>query len=214
MTASERAAQEKIKRRSGFKDITGQQIGPLTVLEDAGDRTRDDKKREYRKEVLWLCRCSLCGRERTYTKAMLYYFKTGKSKSCGCLRPASPNEIQERIRARDRRRNKDPRRIADRRKASRRYSFVKSKALHEGLDFTITLDEYKILLREPCYYCGGDLPVVGSGMDRADNKLGYTLLNVRPCCKRCNIAKNNMTEEEFKEWLGRAYNTWKAWGFQ
>ena len=30
--------------------------------------------------------------------------------------------------------------------------------------------------------------------------------NCVPCCKICNIAKRNMTLEEFDEWIKRLYN--------
>jgi hypothetical protein len=37
-----------------------------------------------------------------------------------------------------------------------------------------------------------------------DNTCGYTSDNVVPCCKTCNMAKRDMTVQEFTSWLKRA----------
>jgi hypothetical protein len=39
-----------------------------------------------------------------------------------------------------------------------------------------------------------------NGIDRADNALGYTVENSVSCCKICNIAKRDLTIEEFIFW--------------
>jgi hypothetical protein len=41
------------------------------------------------------------------------------------------------------------------------------------------------------------LPNSGTRLDRIDNNKTYLKDNVVPCCKRCNVAKNNMTQTEF-----------------
>ena len=40
-----------------------------------------------------------------------------------------------------------------------------------------------------------------NGIDRVDNKIGYTLKNCVTCCKYCNNAKKDNDVDEFKEWL-------------
>jgi len=89
-----------------------------------------------------------------------------------------------------------------------RYSRLKHDAKDRKLDVTITFEEYNELLNQSCFYCVGSLPLQGYGVDRIDSTLGYVHGNVRPCCYRCNCAKNNMTETEFKEWILRIYNSW------
>lgn len=59
----------------GFKDLTGEKFGKLTVCEYVG---KDDKGRS-----LWRCVCD-CGNEKIlYTNALT----SGHTKSCGCLYP-------------------------------------------------------------------------------------------------------------------------------
>ena len=79
-----------------------------------------------------------------------------------------------------------------------------------GIDVLITFEEWKSIVSNPCFYCDGQLPIKGSGVDRIDLKIGYVLDNVRPCCKACNIAKSSMTESEFKAWVIRIHNNWAA----
>lgn len=90
-------------------------------------------------------------------------------------------------------------------------SSYRCTARNRGLEFNLTDEEFFSLTKESCYYCG-DIQLVRyagegyplSGLDRIDNSKGYTLDNVRPCCRVCNVAKNNMTEEE---WLSKV----RAW---
>ncbi len=70
----------------------------------------------------------------------------------------------------------------------------------------ITNEEYLTYIKQPCHYCGGSLPNSGIRLDRVDNTIGYLNSNVVPCCKTCNIAKNNKSVEEFKVWVINVYN--------
>lgn len=82
----------------------------------------------------------------------------------------------------------------------RKFSTLKSKAKTHNKEFTITREDYeKLIADKPCTYCGGSLPVVGSGTDRQNNKLGYTLENIVPCCETCNEKKGRL------EGLGLTY---------
>ncbi len=67
-------------------------------------------------------------------------------------------------------------------------------------EFTITLEEYLEFIKKPCYYCNQDISnSSGSGMDRIDNKRGYSLDNVNQCCMDCNRRRGDtMSAEEFK----------------
>jgi hypothetical protein len=67
---------------------------------------------------------------------------------------------------------------------------------------------YTELTNRNCYYCDLDLSdKTGARLDRIDSNKGYILQNVVPCCKRCNVAKNDMTIHEFITWLHNAHQT-------
>jgi hypothetical protein len=101
---------------------------------------------------------------------------------------------------------------AVRRKYPDRYHFTKLKAAakNRGTVCQIEFSDYCALAHRPCHYCGGALPVDGHGMDRIDSTIGYVLGNLRPCCTRCNQAKNNMTEIAFREWSITLYAHWSS----
>lgn len=86
-----------------------------------------------------------------------------------------------------------------------RYSHNKAHAKHLGRSWTLTKEEYHILIQKPCEYCQFPLNKSGYGLDRLDNTKGYELSNVVPCCKECNVARNsNFTPEEMKLTVGPA----------
>lgn len=83
-------------------------------------------------------------------------------------------------------------------KASRttkgRYAVISRSAKRRRLEI-VSYDLLKPFLEQPCYYCGE----WSAGLDRIDNKLGYLVANVLPCCTRCNITRNYFwTVEEAK----------------
>lgn len=71
----------------------------------------------------------------------------------------------------------------------------------------MTWEQVRDLSLSPCHYCG--IPpclermkrqypgVLMNGIDRFDNALGYSIENVVPCCRVCNIAKAQYSKEEF-----------------
>jgi 5-methylcytosine-specific restriction endonuclease McrA len=91
-----------------------------------------------------------------------------------------------------------------------RYKGLKNKAKACNLDMSLTYETYVALISQPCFYCGGKLPEFGHGIDRIKSDVGYVQGNVRPCCRRCNQAKNDMTETEFREWSLRLFNHWSS----
>ena len=82
-----------------------------------------------------------------------------------------------------------------------RYVKLRVVARQRNLSMTLTLEEYTAIISSPCFYCGDPLPDVGYGLDRADNRYGYTLANARPCCQQCNRAKTDWSEESFYQWV-------------
>ena len=170
-------------------DLTGQKFGKLVALHPTEKR--------FKRSVVWVCKCE-CGNEKEVPARDL---KSGNTSSCGCLRnqgyPPGFNSL---------------------------YSLAKTTAKRRGLEFCLSKDQYLMLIKANCSYCGA-IPsnvyrqkekdrngikkeyasIVYNGIDRVDSSLGYTPENSVTSCKRCNIAKNNMTIEEFKEWVKRIY---------
>lgn len=71
----------------------------------------------------------------------------------------------------------------------------------KSLTWGISFEEYVMIVSSgECHYCGELLPRTGSGLDRKNNALGYTIDNVVPCCFDCNTTKRNFfTYEEMLE---------------
>lgn len=72
-------------RGSNFKDLTGQRIGRLTVIERIENKTVGSVK-----AVQWLCKCD-CGRE---TKILASNLLTGNTQSCGFCKENSHGNIK------------------------------------------------------------------------------------------------------------------------
>ncbi len=100
------------------------------------------------------------------------------------------------LRKKDRKDNPEMHRRWDRTPA-RRFSKLRATARQRDIPMAITRAYFEKLRLLPCYYCGGSLPEVGTGLDRIDSKKGYTQKNVRPCCTQCNTMKMDYTEQEF-----------------
>lgn len=86
------------------------------------------------------------------------------------------------------------------RSPQRRFTESKYKAINKRkLEWTLTLEEYKELINQPCFYCKNKLgePVKRScGLDRLDSNLGYISGNVVSCCYVCNCIKNSFLSPE------------------
>lgn len=102
-------------------------------------------------------------------------------------------------------------------------SLVKSEytwsAKKRGFTFNLTDDQFYDIIQQPCTYCGRQKcnsvswtrkrilitkikhDFYYTGIDRVDSLIGYEINNVVPCCKICNVAKSNLTLEEFTIWL-------------
>jgi hypothetical protein len=57
----------------------------------------------------------------------------------------------------------------------------------------LSREHFMWLISQKCAYCGGQ----ATGVDRAKNEFGYTLLNSVPCCKTCNFTKLRSTVKAF-----------------
>lgn len=94
----------------------------------------------------------------------------------------------------------------------------RSNAKARNIKFELSNEECVVLFKSNCKYCEigptnngkrqkvkGDIRFKYTGIDRIDSNKNYTIDNVVPCCKQCNISKNDYSETEFLEWLKRAY---------
>lgn len=86
-----------------------------------------------------------------------------------------------------------------------------------GVDFELMQEEFKLLTKQDCHYCGQTPNQILSGkntkrkgyngnyiyngIDRKDNELGYSMVNCLPCCGICNKAKRDLTFEDFNIWI-------------
>lgn len=172
-----------------FVDVTGQKYGRLTALKCLGRQN----KRTY-----WLFKCE-CGKEH---KARLDAVKQGKIKSCGC---ATSELVGKAVRKRN---LLPPGESA----FTFLYHDLKNSARARGIPWHLTKEQVRKLVTAPCYYCGIEFSreyyrkgtngaFRCNGIDRVDSTKGYVLENCVPCCKRCNLAKHDMTIDEFKIWL-------------
>ena len=79
----------------------------------------------------------------------------------------------------------------------RKYTQLQAKCKHKNYKLDITLDKYKSLIKDGCFYCSSTLDKTGVSLDRLNNDNGYTVDNVVPCCGNCNQIRNkHLTHEE------------------
>jgi len=85
----------------------------------------------------------------------------------------------------------------------------KRSANERGFTFALSKEQFKSITSSECHYCGEPPRLIkkknknfngsyiGNGIDRINNKIGYTIENCVSCCKYCNYAKHKMTYAEF-----------------
>lgn len=137
-----------------------------------------------------LCYCD-CGKKIWVLTTNL---RNGHAKSCGCKRLINKTRKPE---------------VAK----SLYLESYKRRAKDRGYNWELTDEEFFSLTSMDCYYCGSPPSQAShsnyidiykfSGVDRKDNTIGYTVNNCLPCCKTCNLAKRDMTYEDFKSWIDK-----------
>lgn len=98
------------------------------------------------------------------------------------------------------------------------YLMTKHNCINRGMVFTLTQEDYINIIKRNCYYCGIEpfkkvwkvyrhyiYTSYVHGIDRVDNKKGYTLENCVSCCKHCNRAKSSLTTTQFYYLIKRIY---------
>jgi hypothetical protein len=155
--------------------------GLLTVIKRHGTNNQGS--------ATWLCKCK-CGLDVVRPQYDLIH---GRSTHCGCKNKLTHFEAAKRA----------------------VLTSYKTQAKQRKLSFELTEKQFFTLINQDCYYCG-EKPsntsrgrylnggFLYNGVDRIDNKLGYSVKNSVPCCKWCNIAKRHRAVNDFKTWVIQA----------
>lgn len=80
----------------------------------------------------------------------------------------------------------------------RRFGKYGRNAKLRGYTFTLLLEEFVDLIKQPCFYCG-DEGKPYNGIDRKNNSIGYEIENSVACCTMCNKMKRSFPFDEFIE---------------
>jgi hypothetical protein len=70
-------------------------------------------------------------------------------------------------------------------------------ARRRGIEWNLKRHHVDKLINGDCTYCGSKPSATKNGIDRVDNKAGYTKSNCKSCCKICNIMKHTLDVETF-----------------
>jgi len=171
------------KSRCDIIPMLGKTFNDLTVIAFAS-------KGKYR-GANWLCRC-VCGREIVVPGGHLRY---DMRKSCGCRSE----------------------RFIEASGIKKIFSSYKTGAKKRNLTFELSLEKFSFLLKSNCRYCGSHpkqilkrqksrkTQLIYNGIDRIDNKEGYTEENSVSCCMYCNRSKSDLTLQEWKQYIERIY---------
>ncbi len=166
-------------------DKSGNKYGALTVLSFNKYEIRKGSKT---RRLFWNVKCE-CGTKKIIENSNLI---SNKKESCGC----------------------------DRKKINAAGLSVlndyKSSAKARNISFLLSNELFFELVSSNCFYCNSepslikkrviknknnDGDFIHNGIDRVNNKKGYTSDNCVPCCKICNFAKNKFNIEEFSNWI-------------
>jgi len=76
-----------------------------------------------------------------------------------------------------------------------RFRFYEWNAKKHNRDFMLTEARFKEMVEMgECFYCGDNERL---GIDRIDSNGGYIEGNIIQCCRKCNVAKNNLNVKDF-----------------
>lgn len=158
-------------------NIKDEKFNKLTAVEEVG-KTKHGS-------ILWKFKCD-CGNEATSIGSQV---KKGIITSCGCARKTKNNlqSLQKNM-----------------------FSDYKKRAEYKKMDFDIDFKEFSKITQQNCHYCSVEPELrtrkftdYANGVDRIDSSMGYTTNNIVPCCKICNMAKSNLSYDDFMTWVNR-----------
>ena len=174
------------------RDLVGKVFGQLTVLALESPETQNG--RVYHR---WRVRC-VCGCEKV---VFGQHLTSNGLQSCGCLKGTPLGQG-----------------LAARNQTLARYQ---QQARQRGYAWQLSDTQAFELFQAPCHYCGRPPQGVTagrglrgaftySGIDRKDNRVGYTPGNTVSCCRECNRGKGTLGYEEFLRYLQAIRSFWNA----
>lgn len=72
----------------------------------------------------------------------------------------------------------------------------KQSAERRNIEFSISESEFDFITGKTCYICG-ETNLATIGVDRYNNRDGYTIENSMPCCTECNYSKSSLYIYDF-----------------
>ena len=141
------------------------------------------------KGTLWECKCKICG---NICYASGSDLRRGRTNYCSFCNKQKQIETPIKL----------------------LYNSYERGAINRGLIFDLTFEDFCILIKQNCNYCGSPPVqeykkdglienVIYNGIDRVDNAIGYNKENCVTACKFCNFAKGKSSLEEFQSWIKR-----------
>lgn len=182
-----------------IKNVIGKKYGKLTILDDI-------KNKDKRQRIL-ICICD-CGNKCTVSKEKVL---RGHTKSCGCLQ----KEIRKQWGVSNKKEYGEA-------AFNECYGQYRVSAKRRGYEFLLIKEEFKNIITKPCIYCGSLLTQEKrakanngtfryTGIDRYDNRKGYTVDNCVPCCKICNRMKQDLSLKDFEKHITKVYKNKNMW---
>lgn len=190
----------KQPRKSFPRNLSGLPFGRLTAKRLDHIKNR----RQY-----WFCECECGGTKVVYRHSLLNF----DTQSCGCLMADNCRAIQVKGTQASAKKNRLAPGVSLRNFLFNKYVTM---AKRRKIPFTVDRAEFDRVTASPCHYCGIPpaqvlnvkrlgAPINYNGIDRINSAQGYQSGNIRPCCWRCNVAKAQMSEAEFREWISRVF---------
>lgn len=97
------------------------------------------------------------------------------------------------------------------------YCYYRSGAKVRNIEWNLSEEDVKKLIKGNCYYCGEkpsksqsvsykDTYELVNGIDRVDSDKFYTIENCVSCCPTCNLMKNILSKDYFLHKVDMIYN--------
>lgn len=188
----------KLNLRTAQKSIViGQVFNHLTV-------TKFSDRRSSTRQSYVFCKCT-CGIEKEFLSSNL---NQGYTTSCGCTTRQRHGQVSY----------------------NSIYQAYKRGARDRNYEFNLDINKFIEIISKNCFYCNSspkphnhylrkksnkirakfetfeEAWVYINGIDRIDNTKGYIIDNVVPCCSICNMAKNDLSLDEFTIWIKNLYS--------
>ena len=143
--------------------------------------------RNKHNQIQWECLCD-CGSITVKSATQLNSKGKRQVRSCGCIQKLPKGEAA----------------------INRKYLAYMHSARTRDIEFSLTKDSFKRIIKEDCYYCGTppsnvykpkntNGALIYNGIDRVENNIGYIEGNMVACCKLCNYGKSDRDAKEFIE---------------